>query len=198
MPVLSVHDGFPFMRLRKPQSSFLGRVLRDKHWRRHKRWVRIWDIEHKGEIGEAEEEWEALVKRRLRLEASSESDDKGEGGWALGGERTLGEEGEEKVGDYRRFGLEWDWGKILSWRYSMNEARREIYDKMFADSAKARELGRRMGEIVDRERELWEKEREERKMKGWQKRLERRTKMHSESIEKVGISVESVDNGPQT
>jgi hypothetical protein len=116
LPVLIGANGYPFIRVKKPQPEYLNRVLRDKIERKSVRLERV--IEFGGErldLAVEEQEWD----ERLGLSG------RGEGNWQ----------------------------KVL-----VEEAQR-VGVQMQNESVRTGELGRRMTEVVDRERAVWEQER---------------------------------------
>jgi len=145
LPVLIGANGFPFIRVKKPQPEYLNRVLRDKIERKSVRHERI--IEWSGEqmdLAIAEQEWD----ERLGLSQHGEG----------------------------------NWQKVL-----VQEAQR-VGAQMQNESAKTGELGRRMTEVVDRERAVWEQERmAEKREKGRVRRREWRRKRREEKEAAEGL-----------
>ncbi len=66
LPHIAVTGGYPLLRLGKPQSPFLSRVLRDKLKQKQKELDRAQELELQEEIGRTEDEWEAVVERTTR------------------------------------------------------------------------------------------------------------------------------------
>jgi len=98
-----------------------------------------WDME----AGEAEGQWESAILEQLGEEG------KGNGEWVTKGEGK-------------------DWGEAGTLDYSVwsleaGRAKAGLWDKAFEEQREMRVLTERMMGIVERERELWEQERRERK-----------------------------------
>lgn len=62
LPKLAAANGVPFLRVKKPQSAFLGRVLRDKAGQKARRFDRLKECEEGKDAGGAEGEWEGLLE----------------------------------------------------------------------------------------------------------------------------------------
>ena len=133
VPTLTVANMIPFLRFRKPQSEYLGRVLRDKIKGRQKRTDMLNRLEVEAEGGKSEGQWETIVRTVS------------EGQWGgTGGDSGLFAE---------------DWGvqnisKQSSWGYNANKERSRIYKMMVNDLKKNKTSGDKMLEIVDREGEM--------------------------------------------
>jgi hypothetical protein len=71
VPILVAANGIPFLRIRKPQSPFLSRVLRDKIVQRQKLQDYVSKLESDIVWAAKEDEWEALVGMREGLGGSA-------------------------------------------------------------------------------------------------------------------------------
>ena len=145
------------MRFKKPQSAFLGRVLRDKVMQKQRRFDRMSAAGEAVVLGEREEEWEEIV------------------GAQLGGKESGGEREREREGSGGRWKREEIWGaREKTERYKIMEA-------VIQDAKNSRRVGDKMLEIVDREKELRAKEDQERRLEKLRKKRERK-KMEEDGV----------------
>jgi len=165
VPILAAANGqTPFLRIKKPQSPFLTRVIKDKVKTNQKRLNRIEEIQDKIVMGEWEDAWE----RDVREIAQGEGKDFGVGG-----------EGKGETG----------------WTRDLQKAQSQVGICLDREQRKSRKIGDRMLEIVDKERELREKEKRQKMNERWKAWLERRKKRQLESdvdallerAEKIGM-----------
>ncbi|KAK0117642.1 hypothetical protein ONS95_011974 [Cadophora gregata] len=149
VPTLTVATYLPFLRFKKGQSPYLSRVLNQKVRQRQKRVDWLNDLEADAEVGALEEEWEWNVLEVAAEEGNLEVFDGLEReGWGAGG--GGGNENEYEVGDER-----WDSAPARAKWLVQKQSRREFQ--------RAGELADKLAGVVEKERELWERERRERK-----------------------------------
>ena len=67
VPRLVVANGFPFLRFKKPQSKYLGRLIRDSSTTRQRRFDRVWEFKSQLEIAEEEDEWDLILKQKCQV-----------------------------------------------------------------------------------------------------------------------------------
>jgi hypothetical protein len=153
--------------------------MRDKLAQKQGRWERIEKADGAIEVGEAEGEWELRVARQARKEIAlaEEREEMGKGveerekeriekmqKWLEEGEgKEFGESKERfffKGGKGEANGEE---GRRSIWAAEAARQKYELWEAVNAENEKAMETGKRMLEIVEKERELWAKERQERK-----------------------------------
>jgi hypothetical protein len=186
VPILTQATWLPFLRFKRPQSPYLSRVIRNKLQQKQRRFDIIEKCELAAEVGEAEAGWEREVKGRVVGEFEKSA-------WGGIGSREAGmrwwmEEGEGTefgggVGARRwnsansngnRIGnngggnrseseVEEQAQGISVWAIEARKARRAVLNMVFEEQDRAKEMGAKMLEIVEREREMWESERRERK-----------------------------------
>ncbi|KAH8784137.1 hypothetical protein F5882DRAFT_356628 [Hyaloscypha sp. PMI_1271] len=137
VPTLTAANWLPFLRFKRPQSRYLGRVLRDKLEQKIRRWGAIEECDSMMEVGESEGVWEGKVARQVRKELAKERF------------FAKGEEG----------------GKERRSMWAAEAARQKwvLWEKVSKENKLSLEKGEKMLEIVERERELWLQERQERR-----------------------------------
>ncbi|KAB8302328.1 hypothetical protein EYC80_005761 [Monilinia laxa] len=135
-----------FLRIQKPQSPYLSRVLRDKIDTRQKRTDSRERIEYLEEIAVAENTWEDIVEDHLEDEGLSV--DK----WNM-----------------KQPGLGWGVGL---WEKDLQFADIFVRNLMTKESRKVVELSKVQLELVDKEKELWRQERGQRRHEKKQAKLE--------------------------
>jgi hypothetical protein len=167
VPILTYADHIPFLRFKKPQSPFLARVLRQKLATKQKRLDLIDDLDEQIAIGEHEDKWEENLRRPFGMEENSDM------ATTSRSERDAGKEREGEV----------------PWLMNSYWSRGQVYKKMGADIEKAQKVGVKMLEVVDREKELWEAERRQRRWEKsqmkWRRREERRAGSEEGSLSKA-------------
>ncbi|KAE9377225.1 hypothetical protein N431DRAFT_542608 [Stipitochalara longipes BDJ] len=176
IPILTSCNWIPFLRFKKPQSRFLGRVLRDKLAQKVKRWDTMDKADDAMDVGEAEGVWESKVTRQVKKELAL-ADGRSSGGIKRGGD---GEERLERMrswleGEGKEFGesKERFYGAVVGeegekerrsmWAAEAARQKFELWEKVNGENEKSLETGKKMLEIVQKERELWRKERQERR-----------------------------------
>ena len=137
VPILAVGNGVPFLQFKKPQSPYLSRIIRDKVNQRQKRLNAVEQIEENILFAREEEDWENMVAKTMR-----------EGG-ILPKERAQRD----------------DEGEKGSWARDLYKERSVVLGHLRNESDRATEMGEKLLEIADKERELWKAERRERKLK---------------------------------
>jgi hypothetical protein len=169
VPTLTAANWLPFLRFKRPQSRYLGRVLRDKLEQKIRRWGAIEECDAMMEVGESEGVWEGKVARQVRKELALA----GEGRFEAGEERLRemrqwleDGEGREYGGSKERFYAKAEeGGKERRSMWAAEAARQKwvLWEKVSKENKLSLEKGEKMLEIVERERELWLQERQERR-----------------------------------
>ncbi|KAG4441684.1 hypothetical protein IFR05_002818 [Cadophora sp. M221] len=136
VPSLAVATHAPFLRFKKVQSPYLSRVLSQKVKQKQKRNNWMDELAAEVEMGYLEGEWEDNV-----LEAVM-----GEGRWRESEE--LEREG---------------WGDEDGWEQEPTRSKILVYKEIGREYKRAKDLADRMLSVVEKERELWEQERRDRK-----------------------------------
>ncbi|KAL5315490.1 hypothetical protein ACEPPN_016358 [Leptodophora sp. 'Broadleaf-Isolate-01'] len=136
VPSLAIATHAPFLRFKKEQSPYLSRVLSQKVKQRQKRNNWMDELATEVEMGVWEGEWEDNV-----LEAVM-----GEGRWRESEE--LEREG---------------WGDEDGWEREPARSKVLVYKDMGREYKRAKELADRLVGVVEKEKELWEQERRDRK-----------------------------------
>ncbi|KAI9650056.1 hypothetical protein NHQ30_000069 [Ciborinia camelliae] len=126
-----------FLRIQKPQSPYLSRVLRDKIDTRQKRTDARDRIEFLEEIAIAENTWEDIVEDQLEEEGLSVDE------W-----------------NKKQPGLGWGVGL---WEKDLQYADTFVKNLMVKDAHKVVELSKIQLELVEKEKELWRQERGQRR-----------------------------------
>lgn len=179
VPTLTAAQWVPFLRFKKPQSRFLGRVLRDKIMQKNKRWEGILRCDEGMDAGEAQGSWEWRILQEAKQEIHlAEIGHRLESmrGW-VGEEhgerlrrlRSWIEEGEGS--DYRlskRFDVSKEVamgaaGRRSAWAAEPERQKSKLQDLINAETYKAQAKAKKMLAIVDKEKALYEKERQERR-----------------------------------
>jgi hypothetical protein len=182
VPTLTASQWVPFLRFKKPQSRFLGRVLRDKLMQKNKRWEGIMRCDEGMDVGEAQGSWESAISSEARRElALAEVEQRFESmrGW-------VGEEDSEKLkrlkswleeGEGSEYGeskeryffegskgqAKGEGGRRSAWAAEPARQKFDLWHLINAETEKAQVKGNKMLEIVEKEKELYEKERQERR-----------------------------------
>jgi hypothetical protein len=151
VPNLVSAQGIPFLRYSKPQPISLSRVIRQKQDRDQKKWTQQESLKGDIVIAQREDEWDEIVAGQ---EAEEQARGKG------GVKSPLDTNGREEVG-----------GPEASWKHEMVVAEGELYQQIKRSDWKNAEMGRKMWEIVVKERELAAQEKREAKI---QRRIERK------------------------
>lgn len=135
VPVLTSANNIPFLRIKKPQSPFLNRVLNDKIKQRQKWLDHIDNMDSAIVWAQNEDVWENLVAKE-----------------GVATDRGLW---------YARKGAVTN---VPSWRTEIEATKRGMWARLNAVDRKSRKISKQMMRIVDEERKLFEKERRERRM----------------------------------
>ena len=151
VPNLVSAQGIPFLRYSKPQPISLNRVIRQKQDRNQKKWSQQESLKGDIVIAQWEDEWDEIVAGQM-------AEEHGRGKGKLRSPRDLS--GREKVDD-----------REASWKHEMVVAEGELYRQIKESDWKNAEMGRKMWEIVVKERELAAQEKREAKI---QRRIERK------------------------
>ena len=141
VPYLVLAQGVPFLRYSKPQPISLGRVLRQYQKWEQKKWDQKREAEADIRIGMWEDEWEDLVEGRGQQQGVQDT----------GGMSSLSLRGDNRNTNLNRR-VEPSWSKEpIDLEYDLTT---QINEK----DRKHGEMGRRMWEVVVKERELAEQE----------------------------------------
>jgi hypothetical protein len=151
VPNLVSAQGIPFRRYSKPQPISLSRVIRQKQDRDQKKWTQQESLKGDIVIAQWEDEWDEIV-----AELKAEEQGQGRGKVRLPRDSDAGEEAG---------------GREASWKHEMVVAEGELYQQIKESDWKNAEMGRKMWEIVVKERELAAQEKREAKI---QRRIERK------------------------
>jgi hypothetical protein len=151
VPNLVSAQGIPFLRYSKPQPISLSRVIRQKQDRDQKKWTRQESLKGDIIIAQWEDEWDEIV---AGLKAEEQARGKGNV------RPPLDSDGRKEAG-----------GPEASWKHEMVVAEGELYQQIKRNDWKNAEMGRKMWEIVVKERELAAQEKREAKI---QRRIERK------------------------
>ncbi len=68
VPKVALAQWIPFLRVKKPQSEFLSRVIRNKMEQKQKRMDAMEDLDGWVEMGEAEDMWDGVVREQIEEE----------------------------------------------------------------------------------------------------------------------------------
>jgi hypothetical protein len=153
--------------------------MRDKLAQKQERWEGIERADGAIEVGEAEGEWELRIARQVRKELALASELE-EGGnefeeaererldkmktWLEEGEgKEFGESKERFYFKGSKGEAKGEEGRRSIWAAEAARQKWELWEAVNAESEKALETGKRMLEIVEREKELWAQERQERR-----------------------------------
>ncbi|QSZ35403.1 hypothetical protein DSL72_008273 [Monilinia vaccinii-corymbosi] len=137
-----------FLRIQKPQSPYLSRVLRDKLKTKQKRTDAGIRIEYLEEIAVAENIWEDIVEDQLEKEGLTVDE------WNM-----------------KQPGLGWGVGL---WEKDLQFADAFVENLMVKEALRVVELSKIQLELVDKEKELWRQERGQRRHEKKLAKLERK------------------------
>ena len=79
VPRLVVASGFPFLRIKKPQSQYLGRIIRDDLRLFHQRIQRFQQLEGNFELGLNEDRWDEILESTCGVKKAK---NRGESSWS--------------------------------------------------------------------------------------------------------------------
>ena len=151
VPNLISAQGVPFLRYSKPQPISLSRVIRQKQERDQKKLTQQEGLKTDVFIAQAEDKWDEIVKSQMSEEQRQ-----------LRGTLKSAQES-NGTGD--------DEGQEQSWKHEIVIAEAELYQQMKETTWENAEMGRKMWEIVVKERELAAQEKREAKIR---RRIERK------------------------
>jgi hypothetical protein len=151
VPNLISAQGVPFLRYSKPQPISLSRVIRQKQERDQKKWSQQEGLKTDIVIAQWEDEWDDVVEAQMA-------------------EEHCQAQGQLKPREESKGPAEF-YGREESWRHEVVVAESELYRKIKESDWNNAELGRKMWEIVVKERELAAQEKREAKI---QRRIERK------------------------
>lgn len=77
VPHLVCTNGVPFLRIRKPQSQYLGRIIRDDARLFQKRIERMWKLRELIKFADDEDRWDEVLESACDVKR-----DRGEGAWS--------------------------------------------------------------------------------------------------------------------
>jgi len=150
-----------FLRIQKPQSPYLSRVLRDKITTKQKRMDARERIELLEEIAIAENTWEDIVEDQLEKEGLSVDE------W-----------------NNKQSGLGWGVGE---WEKDLQFADAFVVDLLTKESRRVVELSKIQLELVDKEKDLWRQERGQRRHDKKLAKLERKKRAEDKISPNLGI-----------
>lgn len=150
-----------FLRIQKPQSPYLSRVLRDKIETKQKRKDSLERIEDLEEIAIAENIWEDIIEDQLEKEGLSVDE------W-----------------NKRQPGLGWGVGL---WEEDLQLAYDFVRNLMTKEAARVVEMSKVQLEIMDKEKELWLEERGQRRHNKKLAKLEAKFGTGHDTTPKVGL-----------
>jgi hypothetical protein len=151
VPDLISARGVPFLRYSKPQPISLSRVIRQKQDRDQKKWTQQEGLKSDIVFAQWEDEWDGIVEAQT-VEEHCQTQSK----------LTPSQASEGDAGDGVR---------EESWKHEIVLAEGELYRQIKESGMKNAELGRKMWEIVVKERELAAQEKREAKI---QRRIQRK------------------------
>jgi hypothetical protein len=151
VPNLVSAQGIPFLRYSKPQPISLSRVIRQKQDWDQRKWTQQESLKGDMVIAQWEDEWDEIVAGQM-------AEEHGQGNGKVRSPRDS--DGREGAG-----------GREASWKHEMVVAEGELYQQIKQSDWKNAEMGRKMWEIVVKERELAAQEKREAKI---QRRIERK------------------------
>ncbi|PQE12616.1 dna repair protein [Rutstroemia sp. NJR-2017a BBW] len=138
VPIFASTSCNNFLRIQKPQSPYLSRVLRDKYQQRQTRQAAREKIAELRVLAAQENQWEYIVSKQMEEEGLSVHD------WQKKQPGLL------------------DWG-ANTWELDLRKAEAGLTAALNEEQMKAVELSRRQLELVEEERELWRKEKADRR-----------------------------------
>lgn len=172
VPVLYSANRIPVLRFRKPQPHALSRFIAQRVERRQRRFDRRdWLLERIG-LARAEDEWDELVSARPRPGL------RGRGG---SGDVGLADAVEGAASAGAR-----EVRKEPSWRGEFEAALGVVEEAVAEEGRRNAEMAARMQGLVDREREVFERERDERRAEARERRRTKRAAGADVTREKVG------------
>lgn len=89
VPHLVVTSGFPFLRIKKPQSQFLGRIIRDDIRLFHKRVALFQKLQAYSQLGYNEDRWDEILESMCGIDG-----DRDVGSWIFSAYKSKQEVGE--------------------------------------------------------------------------------------------------------
>lgn len=133
--------GIPFLRFKRPQSPYLGRIIRDKMTQKKRRFDHVTHMDEMIKMAFSENQFDRLLLAEARNEA------------------TMGEKGREM----RSWLRENEQLFKENWATDMIGVRDEVLRVTMTELEKGVERSRRLLAIMDKDGELLEKERKEKK-----------------------------------
>lgn len=166
VPVLYSANRIPVLRFKKPQPHALSRYVQSRIDQRQKRFDRRdWLFEQQG-LARAEDEWDELVFSNSTSSGSGFGTKDGPGAMSLGQAMKAAPPPPPASGKNA--------DREPRWTEEYNVALKVVEDAVEEEGRKNMEMARRMQDLVDREREAFEREREERRKVAREGRKERR------------------------
>jgi len=151
VPQLIAAKGVPFLRYSKPQPVSLGRVIRQRG-RRHKGlWTKKEELEADRRIAEWEDDWDDIVEAQMVDERTPKQYKTTSWQWSYGSGKVENSED--------------------TWSYEVQMAEEEVMQKIRTEDRYYAEMGKKMWDIVVKERELAAQEESQDKI---QRRIERK------------------------
>ncbi|KAM0723212.1 hypothetical protein Q7P37_001412 [Cladosporium fusiforme] len=152
VPVLFTANGIPVLRIKKPQPQNLSSFLKSRIIQRQKRHDRRHWLREQTEFAQYEDLWDDLVEKQGGMVARGGHEE----------ETTAVEE--------------------PSWAQAFVDASYDVENLLKLEGRKNSAMAKKMQGVVDREREVWEGEREGRREARRLERVERRKGMEKEGV----------------
>ncbi len=151
VPELIAAHGVPFLRYSKPQPVSLSRIIRQRGRRHQKWWTQKEELEADRKVAEWEDEWDDIVEDQAADERRPNHYNTAPWQWSYGSGKVDRSES--------------------TWSYEVQVAENEVMQTIRAEDRYYADMGKKMWEVVIKERELAAQEKREAKA---QKRIERK------------------------
>ena len=174
VPELIATHGVPFLRYSKPQPASLSRIIRQRGQRHQKWWTQKEELEADRKIAEWEDDWDEIVEAQAADERTLKLYNTPSWQWPYGSGKV--ERSEE------------------TWSHEPHMAETEVMQRIRDEDRYYADLGKKMWEVVVKERELAVQEKREAKI---QKRTDRKAALGLKATETtfaVAKVVRAADN----
>ena len=169
IPILVSANRIPILRTRKPQSPLLSMYVKAKMVQRQRRHDRRWELVEALKMAKLEDQWDRDVEKSLaEQEILNDKDEMG------GGSETAGVTAKKKKSKVRE----------PAWAREITSAIDDILNSLEREAEKNRLWTANMVDLIDKEKEMAEQERKDRKMA---KNLERRERKKSRDLAEAGF-----------
>lgn len=170
VPKITESMGFALLRFKKPQSPFLSRVIRNKHKAQHKRMELNRRMADVAEVAQIEDTWEEIVVEKVLDEVPE-----GEREW-------LAKEGR-------------GWGMLdRGWSREYLLASQQAKSIWQSEMDRSIDHGQRMVKILEEEKVLWKKEKNERRRARTGRWPSSKRQDQNQSVDASHGEVESIQN----